>query len=102
MAPFRNGTDDVQLDAQMRADELVRQIGNRARRDSAAVVENAELARHATREWELLLDQEYGNACFLVEFQNDIADFVDDVGLNSFGRLVENKQLRFEHKRAAD
>ena len=70
--------------------------------DSASVVENAEFARHATREGQLLLDQEHGKACFLVQFQNDVADFVDNIGLNSFGRLVENKQLRFEHKRAAD
>ena len=39
---------------------------------------------------------------FLVQPQDDVADFVNDVGLNAFCRLVENQQLRFQHQRAAD
>ena len=69
---------------------------------SAPFVQNAELARHAAREGQLLFDQQHGQSFFLIQPQHDIADFVNDVGLNAFGRLIENQQLRLEHQRAAD
>ena len=37
-----------------------------------------------------------------IELQDDVADFVHDVGLNPFRGLVQNQQRRFEHERAAD
>src|SRR5713226_9250810 len=86
----------------MRAHHLVRQLADRTGSDAAALVENRELARHAACERQLLLDQQYGKAFFLVQLQDDVADFVDDVGLNAFGWLVKNQQLRFEDEGAAD
>src|SRR5206468_2338976 len=87
---------------QMRVDHLIGQIADDAGRDPAALVQNAKVARDAARKRELLLHQQYGEALFLVQLQNDVADLVDNIWLNSFGRLVENQQLRFEHERAAD
>src|SRR5713226_3553725 len=86
----------------MRAHHLVRQLADRTGSDAAALVENAELARHAACERQLLLDQQYGKPFFLVQLQDDVADLVDDIGLNPFGWLVKNQQLRFEHEGAAD
>src|SRR3979490_838926 len=86
----------------MRADHFVCQSADRTGSDTAALIENAELARHAACERQLLLDQQHGKPFFLVQLQDDVADFVDDIGLNSFGRLVKNQQLRFEHEGAAD
>src|SRR5258708_862009 len=86
----------------MRAHNLVRQFADRTGSDTAALVENAELARDAACERQLLLDQQHGKPLFLVQLQNDVADFVNDIGLNPFGRLVKNQQLRFEHEGAAD
>src|SRR5207244_217409 len=86
----------------MRAHHLVCQFADRTASDTAALVENAELARHTACERQLLLHQQHGKPFFLVELQNDVADFVDDIGLNPFGRLVKNQQLRFEYEGAAD
>ena len=57
---------------------------------------------HAARERQFLFDQEHGQPLFAVQLQDNIADFVNDIRLNSFGGLVENQQLRFEHERSAD
>src|SRR5216683_2358110 len=86
----------------MRAHNLVRQFADRTGSDTAALVENAELARDAACERQLLLDQQHGKPFFLVQLQDDVADFVDYIGLNPFSRLIKNQQLRFEHEGAAD
>src|SRR5438132_278577 len=86
----------------MRAHHLVRQFVDRTSSDTAALVENAKLACHAACERQLLLDQQHGEPVCLVQLQDDVADFVDNIGLNPFGRLVKNQQLRFEHEGAAD
>src|SRR5258708_33113660 len=86
----------------MRPNHLFRQFDDRTDSNTATLVENAELARHPACERQLLLDQQHGKPFFLVQLQDNIADFVDDIGLNSFGRLVKNQQLRFEHEGAAD
>ncbi len=49
-----------------------------------------------------LLDQQHGETFFLIQPKNDVANFVDDVGLNSFCGFVENEQIRLEDQRAAD
>src|SRR5260370_40930396 len=86
----------------MRTHHFVGQFADRTGGDTPAFVENAELARHAPGEWQFLLDQQHGKPLFLVQLPNDVADFVDDVRLNPFSRLVKNQQLRFEHEGAAD
>jgi len=52
--------------AKMRAYHFVRQLANRTGSDPAALVENAELAGHTARKRQLLLDQQHGQAFFLV------------------------------------
>ena len=37
-----------------------------------------------------------------IQPQDDLADLVDDVRLDAFGRLVENQQRRLEHQRPPD
>ena len=78
----------------MRAHHLVRQLVDRTGSDTAALVENAELARHAPCERQLLLNKEHGKPFFLVQLQDDVADFVDDIGMNPFSRLVKNQEFR--------
>ena len=34
--------------------------------------------------------------------EDHVADLVDDVRLDAFGRFVQNQQLRLEHERPAD
>ena len=86
----------------MRAHHFIRQFPDLAGSDTAALVENAELARHAACERQLLLDQQHGKSFFRIQLQDDVANFADDIGLNPFGRLVKNQQFRFEHEGAAD
>ena len=75
----------------MRAHDFIRQFGNRSRCDSPPVGEDAELARHAARERQLLFDQKHGQPELLVQIEDDAANFVDDIRLNPFGRLIENQ-----------
>ena len=49
----------------MRAHHFVGQFADRTRSDAAALVENAELARHAARERQLLLHQQHREPFFL-------------------------------------
>src|SRR5579859_4415401 len=86
----------------MREHDFVRQFTDRTGSDTAAFVEDAELARHAACKRQLLLDEQHSKPFFLIQLQDDVADFVDDIGLNPFGWLVKNQQLRFEHEGAAD
>ncbi len=71
-------------------DHLIGKFADWAGRYSSALVENAELAGHTAREGQLLFDEQDGEAFILVELQNDIADFVDDIGLDAFRGLIEN------------
>ncbi len=61
-----------------------------------------EFARYATRKRQLLFDQKYSQALFPVQLQDNIANFVDDVWLDSFGGLIENQQLRLEDQGSAN
>ncbi len=90
------------LDAEVRLHHFVRQLPDGPGGDAAAFVENAELARHAPRERQFLLDQKHRQPFLFIQPQNDVADFVHDIGLNPFGRLIQNQQLRLQHQRAAD
>ena len=42
------------------------------------------------------------NPSCLFSLQDDAANFVDDIWLNPFGRLIENQQLRLENERPPD
>jgi len=91
-----------ELDAEVGADDLVRKPVDRAGGDFASLVENAELAGDAAGKGKLLFDQQNGQALFLVQAQDNVANFMNDVGLDAFGRLVEDQDLWFEHQGAAD
>src|SRR4029077_9409175 len=63
---------------------------------------NAGFGRQPPRKRKLLLDQQHRQTRLLVQPEKDVADFVDDIGLNPFGRLVEDEERRLEHERASD
>src|SRR5437879_2622720 len=79
----------VVSDAEMEADHAVGQLVDGAARHAPAFFENAELAGHAPREGEFLLDQEHSHADVPVEREDDVADLVHEVRLNAFGGLVQ-------------
>src|SRR5215218_10236765 len=54
------------------------------------------------REIEILLDQDDGHLAALAQIGDGAADVLDDRGLDAFGRLVEDEELRAHDERAAD
>ena len=67
-------------------------MARRALEDDAARLHNEAAVRDGEREVQELLDEEYGEPAF--EGRDDALDLVDDRGLDAFGRLVEEEQLR--------
>jgi hypothetical protein len=53
-------------------------------------------------ELEVLLDQEDRQPLVLVQLAQDADQFLDDRGLDAFGRLVEEDQLRLASEAARD
>src|SRR3954462_8030545 len=86
----------------MSAHHFIRQFGNRACGNFSALIEDAELACNAPGEGKFLLDQQDSEPCNLVQFQNNIPDFMNNVRLNSLGGLIQDEKLRFEYERPAD
>src|SRR5271154_2005409 len=86
----------------MCADNFVGEFTDRSCNHPPPVRKDAELAGYAARKWQLLLNKQYSQALLLVQPQDNVANFVDDVGLDSFGGLIENQQLRFENERPAN
>ena len=74
-------------------------LGDLAVGDRAAAVHHAEAAADPAREGELLLDEQHGDP-LVVELHDDVADLVDDVGLDALGRLVEDDELGLDRQRA--
>ena len=74
----------------MVSNDIVGQCVDSAVGHAPTLFENQELTRDATRKRKLLLDQEHGDAGLLVQPQDDVADLVHDVRLNSLSRLVED------------
>src|SRR5450755_3452098 len=83
----------------MPSNHLVGQLGDLAARDDLAAIENAEAPGNPAGEGQLLLDQQHGDP-FVDQSDDDLADLVNDVGLNPLGGLVEDQQLRIERQRA--
>src|SRR5690606_35432450 len=79
---------------QMLPHQVVGQSFDAAAGDDSAFVDDAELARNATCERQLLFDEQHGQLLLLIELEDDIADLVDDVRLNAFGRFIEDQELR--------
>jgi hypothetical protein len=70
--------------------------------NTAAVGEDAELAGHAARKGQLLFDEKNRETFFFVQAQDNVSNFVHDIRLDAFGRLVENQELGSQNERAAD
>ncbi len=93
----------------------------------AATVQNAELIGYLAGEGQFLLDQQYRHAKLfvdtvdglvdfagfrfysrhshtarLVQTNDDVANFADDVGLDAFGGLVQNQQARIQYQGATN
>src|SRR5438045_9048113 len=86
----------------MRTDECVGELVDRTGRDTPSFLEQPEVARDTAREAELLLDQEQRDAGLAIEREQDVANLVHEVRLNSLGRLVEDQQRWLDHQRARD
>lgn len=89
-------------DTEVGAHDLVCQLADSSLGNSTAVGDDTKFVGHAARERQLLLNEKHGEAILLVQLQEDAADFVNDVGLDSFAGLIENQQLRLQDKRSAD
>ncbi len=71
-----------------------------SRGDDATAIEDAEAVSDLARKGETLLDDQDREAKLLVELVEHVPDLRDDVGLNPFGRLVEDQELGVERERA--
>src|SRR5690349_3277396 len=80
------------LYGQMPADEIVRQLPDRAGGHGAPAIEDEKAARKLASKGQLLFDEEHGDALF-IEAADHLADLLDDVGLDPLGGLVEDHQL---------
>src|SRR3954467_11750651 len=94
-------SDASSLHAQVAVDNPRREMGDVAGRDDAAAVHDVKRVPELADEVEVLLDQRDRHAP-LHEFAQDVADLLDDVGLDSLGRLVEEEDLRLADEGAAD
>ena len=66
------------------------------------LLQHVEVAGDPPGEWQLLLDQQDRQPRLAIQLQDDVADVVDDVRLDSFGGFVQDEQLRLEHEGARD
>src|SRR5206468_1999043 len=93
--------DPIASDDQMALHDLVAQLFHLAGGDIAAAVEDGEIASHAARKGELLFDQKDGEPR-LDQPDQDVTDLCHDIGLDAFGGLVQDEQLRVRHQSAPD
>ena len=82
--------------------KFIGEVANISRGDASALIEDRKVTGDAAGEGQLLLDEKNCQAFFLVQPQDDIADFMNDVGLNSFSGFVEDQQSGIENQRPAD
>ena len=67
----------------------------------ASTIHDREVICEFLAEIEILLDEQDAHSPFAAQKADRVADLVDDVRLNAFGRLVEDEQLRLGEQRAA-
>src|SRR5580692_1481449 len=70
--------------------------------DDGAAVHDGEMVAEFAGKVEILLDQHDGDLAERTQIGDGAADILDDRRLNAFGRLVEQKEPRPHHQRAAD
>src|SRR5579859_5314359 len=68
----------------------------------AAAVHDVEGVPDREAEINVLLDQENAELALLFDFNEGLPDEVDDIGLNSFGRFIQQKDLWFGDQRAGN
>ena len=81
---------------------IIAQLVDGASSHTAALFENAKITSDTPREQQLLLNQYQGHLGLAVEFDEDVSDLVNDVGLNTFSGLVQDEQFWLEDKRPPD
>ena len=86
----------------MPMNEIVIKFGYGARADGISPVQNTETLGEASGKRQFLFDKQHRDPLFLDQAQNDIADLVDDVRLNTFGGFIENQEFRIDGQRATD
>src|SRR5580700_6822143 len=70
--------------------------------DDGAAVHDGEMVAEFAGKVEILLDQHDGDLAQRAQIGDGAADILDDRRLDAFGRLVEQKEPRPHHQRAAD
>jgi hypothetical protein len=82
----------------MVVDEIGCELVDGAIRHTSSLLENPEVARHTPREAQLLFDQQQREAGRAVQRQQDVADLVDEVGLNP---SVGSSRIRSDDSRTS-
>ena len=59
-------------------------------------------SQRSVEEFEILLDDQNGQALLLAESRENPADLLDDRRLNAFGRLVEQQHMRLGNETARE
>src|SRR5262249_50005692 len=70
--------------------------------DDRAAIHHREMVPQLAREVEILLDQHHGDLAEIAQIGDSAADVLDDRGLNTLSRLIEQKQARPHDERPAD
>src|SRR5262249_32274146 len=70
--------------------------------DDRAAIHDREMVSQLAREVEILLDQHYGDLPETAQIGDGAADVLDDRGLDTLGRLIQQKQARPHDERPAD
>src|SRR3984893_501633 len=73
-----------------------------AGKDDGAAVHDGEMVAERAGKVEILLDQHDGDLAERAQIGDGAADILDDRRLDTFGRLVEQKEPRAHHQRTAD
>ena len=86
----------------MATDQFFAQVSGRPFGDDRATVQNVKVFAELPDEIEVLFDQHYGHAALNDELAQNDADLLNDVGLNAFGRLVEQQHFGIAAQGAGD
>src|SRR5258708_15519385 len=82
--------------------ELVTELADFTRRDDAPLLHDGEAVGGAAREYDILLDEDHGEAHLAIEAQDHLLDLLNDGRLNAFGRLIEEEYLGIGGERPRD
>ena len=78
------------------------EFGHRSVGDHASVIDHEERVSEPARHLDVLFGQKQRDAELAIERKQGLADLVDDVRLDAFGRLVEQQHFRIDGERAGD